>query len=496
MQKDAKLIAELQQENRYLRQELAKLKSLFWGKKSERFVADSPLQETLFFGEDVVMVQPPAKVKEEPKPKKTPEPGSSIPVRKPIPPHIPRVDIVIEPEGIDMIQAVKIGEDITEYLDYKPGRIFVKRTIRPKYRIIDQSGNVKIEVANLPSQPVPKCNVSAGMISLILVSKYIDHLPIYRQLKQFLRDGVDLAESTVNGWVQKHLKLLEPLYELVKQSIQRSIYVMADETPMPVLSADKPGSTYKGYYWVYYSPVDKTICFEYDRSRSAAAADSFLKNHKGYLQTDGYGAYDHFDKRAEITLVGCMAHARRKFKEASDQLQTAADDAMKMFGQLYSIEEQARKDELSYEDRLKLRQKESIPIMSKLHKWMMDQLQNSAVLPKSLLGKAITYTLNLWPRLNEFTKNGMLEIDNNLIENKIRPIALGRKNYLFSGSHQAAQRAAMMYSLFAMCSIAEVNPQEWLTDIFNKINDHPINKLHELLPHNWKENQSTEISIP
>lgn len=496
MQKDAEIIAKLREEVRYLKQELANLKSLFWGKKSERYIPVNPAQETLSFGEDIVTVkQPEVNTKPEPKVKKKPEPGSNIPVRKPIPAHIPRVDTVIEPDGIDLSKAVKIRDEITEYLDYKPGKIFVTRIIRPIYKVTTDQGEVQLVNAELPSQPVAKSNVSAAMMALILVSKYIDHLPIYRQLKQFLREGVDLSESTVNGWIHKHLKLLIPLYELAKQNVQRSNYLMADETPMPVLSEDKPGSTHKGYYWVYLSPVNKSICFEYDKTRAMSPPDLFLKDFTGYLQTDAYGAYDHFSKADGITLVGCMAHARRKFKDANDQKQKGADEAMDMFGELYAIERQARDQQMDYAHRLELRIEKSIPVMTKLHTWMLIQLQDPELAPKSLLGKAIKYALKIWTRLNVFTKNGMLEIDNNWVENKIRPIALGRRNYMFCGSHEAAQRAAMIYSLFAMCSIAEVNPQDWLTDVFNRINDHPINKLQDLLPNNWKEikNKSAEI---
>lgn len=487
MQKEAEIIAELREENRYLKQELASLKRLFWGKKSERFIPAIPGQETLFFGEEIVATAPPEVIaKTIAKERKKPEEGSSIPVRKPIPPHIPRVDTVIEPEGVDLSQAVKIRDEITEYLDYKPGKIFVTRVIRPIYKVINAQGEAQIINADLPSQPVAKSNVSAAMVAMILVSKYIDHLPIYRQLKQFLREGVDLSESTVNGWVHKHIKLLEPLYDLAKKNIQRSGYLMADETPMPVLSEDKPGSTHKGFYWVYLSPVDKSICFEYDKTRAMSPPDSFLLNFSGYLQTDGYGAYTHFGKNKEITMVCCMAHARRKFKDALDQKNENAQEAMELFGELYAVERIAREKELDYAARLALRQELSIPILNRLHEYLMRQAQDPSLVPKSLMSKAINYTLKLWGRLNEFTKNGMLEIDNNWVENKIRPVALGRRNYMFCGSHEAAQRAAMMYSLLAMCAIANVNPQDWLTDVLLRINEHQINRIEELLPANWK----------
>jgi transposase len=249
MQKEAEIIAELREENRYLKQELASLKSLFWGKKSERSIVPDT-QATLSFGEDIVIANPSPEKKKE-KVENTPEPGSKAPVRKPIPDHIPRVDVVLEPENVDLSKYEKIRDEVTEILDYVKSKIVVKRIIRPIYRLIENNGEPNLICANLPAQPVSKSNASASLVAHILICKYADHTPLHRQLKQFLREGIDLAESTVNGWVHKHIKILEPLYELAKKMVQNGHYIMADETPMPVLSADKIGSTHKGYFWVY-----------------------------------------------------------------------------------------------------------------------------------------------------------------------------------------------------------------------------------------------------
>jgi transposase len=188
-----------------------------------------------------------------------------------------------------------------------------------------------------------------------------------------------------------------------------------------------------------------------------------------------------------------MAHARRKFKDAQKQSQPGAEAVLKMFGELYRIEKHARESGMQPKERLKLRQNESVPVMDDLYQFMLTWIKSPEYLPKSLMGKAISYTLNLWKRLNEFTKDGEIEIDNNWIENKIRVVALGRKNYMFAGSHEAAQRSAMMYSFLGMCALEDINPQIWLEDVLTRINNHHINKLDELLPYNWKKLSSPNL---
>ena len=235
---------------------------------------------------------------------------------------------------------------------------------------------------------------------------------------------------------------------------------MADETPIPVLTKDKPGATHKGYHWVYYSPEHKQVCFDYRRSRERAGPEDFLQSYQGALQSDGYAAYNEFEKKEGITLLSCMAHSRRKFEQAKDNDPDRAAFALGKIQQLYAIERKAREEGLSYTERKNLRQEQSIPILKELESWMKEQLPE--VLPKSAIGKALTYTLTLWKRLVRYTENGKWEIDNNLIENSIRPVALGRKNYMFAGSHEAAQHAAIIYSFLGTCKINNVEPFTWL----------------------------------
>lgn len=460
--------------------QLAELKRMVFGSKSERYVPVNPgqLQLPLLEVEPIKQPEPEQQVivRKKPSPAKT----EGLPVRSPIPAHIPRKTIEIIPEGIDLEKSKKIGETITEYLEYEPGRIFVKCIIRPKYKSTEDE---KIHIADLPSLPIPKSNVGPGFLAHILVSKFVDHLPLFRQRKQFLREGVDIAESTINDWVGKGSVLLRPLYDLLMQKLKQCGYLQADETPIPVLSRDKPGSTHKGYHWGYFSPLEKISGFDYQKSRGMEGPDIFLKGFKGYLQTDGYAAYDHFQSR-EITLVGCMAHARRKFEQCLEHNEELAGHAMGLFGKLYAIERKARDQGMGQDARLSLRTEESIPVLKELKTWLTAQI--ALVLPKSNIGMAIAYSLNLWNRFEQYTTNGALEIDNNLIENKMRPIALGRKNYLFAGSHEGARNAAMIYSFFATCQLNDVNPEEWLTDVISRIGEYNIQNLEELLPQNWK----------
>lgn len=465
----------LRRENAYLKQELAELKRLIFGKKSERFVAPDPSQISLFELESEEAPEARTEVIE-----RKVSGSAQKPVRKELPAHLPRIERVLEPQGVDLANAVKIGEFITEYLNYVPARIFVDRIVRPKYKLADNS----IVIADLEdAQPIAKSNVGAELLAHLLISKYCDHLPLYRIVKMLKRDGIDMAESTVNGWAQDGMKLLKPLFEHLQIKVNAAAYLQADETPIAVLESVKPGSTHKGYYWVYHAPNESIISFQYHKSRSGDAVKEHLKNFKGFLQSDGYAGYNQFDAHPDVQLLACMSHARRKFFVAKENDPERANQALELFGVLYQIEQQARQEHMNAEQRLKLRQEQSVAAMQDLKKWL--QSQQTQVLPKSAIGEAILYTLRLWDRLMVFTENGELEIDNNLIENKIRPVALGRKNYLFAGSHDAATRAGSLYSFMAMCQLHDVNPLHWLTYVLKKINNHSIQQLDELLPKNW-----------
>ncbi len=461
----------------YLKFQLAELKRMIFGAKSERFVAQNPDQATLF---DLPAGQPQEKPTEEiTYTRNKPQQEKKQPLRLELPSHLERRVEVIEPENLPE-GAKKIGEAVTEVLEYEPASAYVRHIVRSKYIVEQTDEETRIVIAPLPTLPIPKGNAGASMISHLMVSKFVDHLPFYRQVQIFKRQRLEIAESTINGWFNAGCDLLVPVYESLKSQLLAADYLMADETPIPVLTKDKPGATHKGYHWVYYDPVHRLVLFDYRKTRGREGPDEMLKEFAGYLQTDGYTAYDHFENRAQITLLACMAHARRKFEHAQENNPSLAGDALKMFQALYDIERELREGNMEADAIRTLRQERSKPVLDGMETWLREQIILAP--PRSAIGVAMAYTLNLWPRLIRYIDDGRFHIDNNLIENSIRPVAIGRKNYLFAGSHEAAQQAAVIYSILATCKLHDVEPFAYLSKILSIIPDFPANQLHTLLP--------------
>jgi transposase len=459
-----------------LKHQLAELQRLIFGAKSERFVPSAELMTGNLF--EVPAVEPVQKPVEEISYTRNQPEDKKQPLRLELPAHLPRHKEIIDPANLPE-DAKKIGEVITEVLDYNPATIYVRQIIRPKYLIGSTDEKTEIIIADLPTLPIPKGNAGAGLLAHILINKFVDHLPFYRQAQIFKRQDVTIAESTITGWFNASCNLLEPLYQTLKNKITATDYLMADETPLPVLTKDKPGSTHKGYHWVYYDPVNKRVLFDYQKTRGREGPEEFLKNFSGYLQTDGYTAYTNL-KNTSIILLACMAHARRKFEHALDNDPQRAEFALSKIQQLYQVETIIREQQLSTDDIRAIRHEKALPILLEMETWLKDEIY--AVLPKSAIGNAFAYTLNLWPRLVRYIEDGRFNIDNNLIENSIRPVALGRKNYLFAGSHEAAQQAAILYSLLASCKINNIEPFAWLKHALEIIPDCPANQLYKLLP--------------
>jgi len=471
-------LTELKSRFEFLKQELAELKRLIFGSKRERFIpssSDSGQCSLFELPETEELLQ----TEEEITYKRKKSRQEHQPLRMEIPAHLPRKVEYLEPENLPE-GAIKIGEVYSEYLEYQKAEIYVRRIIRSKYIARSTDEQTDIRIAELPSFPIPKGNAGSSLLAYILVSKYVDHLPFYRQRQMFKRQGLDIAESTMNGWFSATCRLLEPLYEALKKKLLSSDYLQADETPLPVLTKDKPGATHKGYDWVYHDPVKRLVLFDYRKSRSREGPDDVLKDFYGFLQTDGYEAYSNLKNNDKITLLACMAHARRYFDKAKDNDSQRAESALLQFQKLYAIERQASEGKLNPDEIKSLRAEKSVPVLEEVEAWLKEEIYN--VLPKSAIGKAIAYTLNLWPRLIRYVDDGRLQIDNNLIENAIRPLALGRKNYLFAGSHDAAQNAAMIYSFFATCKINNVEPFQWLNNTLDILPDYPANQLEKLLP--------------
>jgi len=466
-------------DNKWLHEQLALLKRLIFGAKSERFISGQPdaSQLTLELSSATAQEEAKAPEKEEityQREKKE----KNKPVRKELPAHLPRREEIIEPENIPD-GAKKIGESVTEILEYEPYNIYVRRIVRPKYVVKKEEG-VQIMVADLPSLPLPRSNAGASLLAYIIISKYVDHLPFYRLAKIFKRNGVEIAENTINGWYSAACNLLEPLYEEMKKHIQKSDYIQADETPIRVLTSEKPGSSHKGYYWVYHSPPERLVVFDYQKGRDQSGPKDMLKDFIGTLQTDGYAAYTQFGTLEGIELSACMAHARRKFEQSIDNYPDIANYVMGEIQKLYALERDAVEKNFKDDEILKMRQEKASPIMDKLENYISEKRNH--VTPKSSIGMAISYTLNLWKRLKVYLTDAKILIDNNLIENTIRPVALGRKNYLFAGSHEAAQRAAMIYSFLGTCKLNNVEPFTWLKETLDKIPDYRLPNLKELFP--------------
>lgn len=408
-----------------------------------------------------------------------------------LPAHLEREEVIIDPIG-DLREYQIIGEEVTELLVLAPACFKVKRIIRRKWALKnnDKLDNKGILMAPIPSRTVKRGLFDESLLAHLLISKYIDHLPLYRQKKIFEREGICIAPSTLNDNTAAACGVLKPLYHALKRELLANLYLQADETTIKVLESEKKGAPHLGYYWVYHAPVDGLVVFDYQQGRGQAGPKEMLKDFTGVLQSDGYGVYGALLKNNDkVNQLYCMAHIRRKFDEAVNYDKDRASYAVEKIGELYGLEKHIREatPALSEEEIVRLRRKQALPILDEIKEWMLAEYPK--VLPQSPIGKAIAYALPLWDKMYGYSLHGHLLIDNNGIENAIRPIALGRKNYLFAGTHHTAQNAAMVYSLFATCKKHQVNPGQWLIDVLRKLNDPDYDgKFSDLLPHRWKNN--------
>lgn len=466
--------------------ELLYLRRTLFGRSSERYIKEDPNQLSLdFYGlvqleEEKIYLNGVAKKNLSARDSGD-LPVKRHPVRKSLPEHLERRREVIEPNSLPE-GAKCIGQEVTEILEYIPGQLYVREIIRKKYAL---PGGIGIIMAELPCLPLPRSNAGASLLANLLISKYQDHQPFYRQLEIFKRGGIHLAASTVNDWSASAINLLEPLYEQLKKNVLGSDYIQVDETTIPVLDKDRSGATRKGYHWVVRSPENRQLFFHYDKgSRAQYVVVDLLKDFKGTVQSDGYGAYDIYEKKQDVLLLGCWAHARRKFEQALGNDPPRAEYALEQIGKLYQLEQKATDNNFTKEQKETLRKEKAYPILRDFEKWIDKNYPQ--VLPSSKIGKAMSYTYGIYQRLARYVLDGRYRIDNNLAENAVRPLALGRKNYLFCSNHQSAERTAMIYSLLGTCKICGINPSLWLTDVLNRIQDHSIQELDELLPGKWR----------
>jgi len=371
-----------------------------------------------------------------------------------------------------------IGEEFSERYEYIPAQLTVIEDVCKKYACA-----CTVRTATKPSQPIEKSTAGASLLAQVIVAKTVDHLPLHRQEKIFERHGVEISRKTMGGWLAQCANLLQPLYESAKEVLFQSKVIGTDDTSVKVLDRKLPFAR-TGRIWPYYGDKDHpVILYDYTATRERAGPEEFLKGYRGHLQADAYGGYDAFfkDPARGLIEVGCWAHARRYFHKALESDQAHMGPALLLIAQLYRVEEQARP--LTSEERLRLRQLQSQPILDRLHNYLLEM--QAEVLPKSPEGRAIRYTLKNWTALTCYGKDGDLEIDNNATERSIRGIAVGRSNWMFFGSDQGGKTAAVLRSFVASCQRVGVDPFAWLKDILSRIADHPITRLAELLPHNW-----------
>ncbi|MEI6949917.1 IS66 family transposase [Paraflavisolibacter sp. H34] len=481
-----------------LRHENAQLKKMLFGSRRERFVSSTaagqqPTESKQEARQDRQAGE--VQAKQVSSTLKTAKNPVSHPGRSPLSSRLRRIDIVVEPDFIPE-GSIRIGEEVTEQLEYIPGELVVKRTIRPRYLVPRRSlqEGTKIITAPLPVEGVFKCIAGPGLLSQILIDKFIYHLPAYRQMQRFEQNGISIAYSTLIAWIGLTANLLEVLYDALRKELQQSGYLHADETEIKVLDNSKAGKKiHRGYFWVYNNSIKRLVYFDYQRSRNKEAPKAMLAGFRGYLHTDRHEVYNDYDNSEHIIHLNCMAHARRYFVEALETSRPEAEYALQRIQQLYAIERRCREAQYCFDKIKEIRQEESVPILKSLGGWIGEKksaMQAGKVLPQSPLGKAITYCSKRWEKLCRYTGDGMLLIDNNQIENAIRPVALGRRNFLFAGSHTAAHRTAMIYSLVGCCKMHDLNPYEWLKDVLTRLPMHPINRIKELLPHNWKPLQA------
>jgi transposase len=472
--------------------EIAKLRRMLFGQKRERFEASS-IQLPLDFGgnlseQDIKTIEELISQKAE-KIKQEEQNTSPVrhPGRSPLPKHLSVKEIVLQPHE-DTTDMVQIGQETSDSLQYEPSRYYIQRIIRPKYapkpsaQAMEEP--IRIAIAELPLTGFGKCMAGSGVIAQILIDKYCDHLPLYRQLQRFKREGIQIAPATMDHWAKLGMQRLGLLYEYQKEVILKSQYIQADETTIKVLDhQNKKGTTHQGYFWAYHDPLAMQTLFKYEPGRAGKYPFGILKDFTGYLQTDGYAGYDGLAEREDIMHLGCWAHARRKFKESEPYDNARASTAMTLIQELYAIERQAREKNLDADQIKEFRLQQALPKYNLLGKWISSNI--SKVLPKSPIGVAMRYALERWDELGNYMYEGKLQIDNNNVENAVRSIALGRKNFLFAGSHEGAQRAAVVYTFTDQCKRHNVNPQHWLKFVFENILDTKPSQYHTLLPKNF-----------
>ncbi|WP_375544162.1 IS66 family transposase [Leisingera caerulea] len=406
------------------------------------------------------------------------------PKRKPLPPELPRIDQVLTPgEACTCGGKLRaIAEDVTEELEYVPGRFIVNRIVRPRMACRDCD---RIVQSALPSRPIERGRPGPGLLAHVLVSKYADHSPLYRQSQIYAREGIDLDRSTLADWVGRSAALLEPLADAIGRHVRGGQAIFADDTPIKMQAKGKCATA---RVWTYvrderpWGGTDPPAAwYQFTANRKGEHPSAHLANYRGWMHADGYSGFNDLYRSGAVSEVACMAHIRRKFVDVfQSQGLAVAEEAIRRIAELYAVEKDARG--LPPEDRLQLRQSRSKPLLDELEAWLAAQM--ARIPGKSELAKAVRYALTRMQKLRPYLDHGILEIDNNSAERAMKPIAIGRKNYLFVGSEGGGKAAAIAYTLIETAKMNGVDPQAWLTWVLAQIADHKITRLNELMP--WR----------
>ena len=473
-------IQRLTTEKEHLTHEIAILRRHRFGQRSEQ--GKSPQQSLLsdLVDEDLAAIETELEALDPPASKAR---QRAKPRRQPLPAQLPRTEIHHDPAATTCgcgCQLTRIGEDISEKLDYAPGQFTVERHIRSKWACKRCETVVQAPVApHIIDKGIPTTN----LLAQVLISKYADHLPLYRQEQIYARAGVELPRSTLADWVGRCGVELSPLVDRLRTCLLGHAVLHADETPVPMLSPGKK-KTHRAYIWAYATPSSapiQAVVYDFQPTRSGKACRDFLEDWQGQLVCDDYQGYKAGFAQG-VTEVGCWAHARRKFFELAERGNSPiADQALALIGQLYDVE-RAIKDKPP-DERQRIREAQSRPITEHLRQWLIHQ--RGGLTEGTRTAKAIDYSLKRWEALTRYLDNGAVPIDNNWIENQVRPWALGRKNWLFAGSLRSGQRAANVMSLIQSAKINGLDPQAYLRDVLERLPTHKYSDIDNLLPHNW-----------
>jgi transposase len=421
-------------------------------------------------------------------------PAKVKPVRRALPEHLPRTDVRFTPDapcagcGADLDDSAKtFGEDVMEELEYVPGRFVVNCIIRPR---LSCAACETISQASMPSRPIPKSYAGPGLLASIIVGKYADHLPLYRQSQIMAREGIDIDRSTLAGWVGRSAHLLERLSDMIRDHVMASSALFADDTTIKLLAPGN-GKTKTARLWIYSrderawsGTSPQAAWYQFSPDRKGKRTEAHLAGYKGFIHADGYAGFNKLYDHDKATEMACMAHIRRKFVDIFEAQGSAiAGETIKRIATLYAIEKQVRG--CPPDERVFMRQQHSKPILETLEHWLSKQLTH--ISGKSPLAGAIRYALTRIPKVRPYLDHGFLELDNNTAERAMRPIAIGRKNYLFLGSEKGGKSAAICYSLIETCKLNNINPQSWLTYALANIQDTKVSDLDRLMPWNYVE---------